>query len=98
MAGDAVSVAPDHYKVLEENDRVRILEFRGGPGTKTAMHSHPAVVAVPLSDAKVRFTLAGGQSMELELAAGMAMYQDAADHATENLSSSEFHVILIELK
>lgn len=49
MAGDAVSVAPDHYKVLEENDRVRILEFRGGPGAKTAMHSHPAMVAVPVS-------------------------------------------------
>lgn len=98
MAGDAVSVAPDHYKVLEENDRVRILEFRGGPGAKTAMHSHPAMVAVPVSDAKVRFTTPEGQSMELELTAGMAMYQDAADHATESLSSSESHVILIELK
>ena len=49
------------------------------------MHSHPAIVAVALADAKVRFTLANGQSMELELNAGMAMYQDAADHGTEVL-------------
>ena len=98
MVGDAVAIAPDHYSVVEDNDRVRILEFRGGPGTKTAMHSHPAVVAVALADAKVRFTLANGQSMELELNAGMAMYQDAANHATEILGSSESHVILIELK
>ena len=95
---DAVTVAPDHYKVVEENDRVRILEFRGGPGDKTAMHSHPAVVAVAITDAKVRSTLPGGQSMELELNSGMAMHMDAADHATEILGSSEAHVILIELK
>ena len=98
MAGDAVAIAPDHYSVVEENDRVRILEFRGGPGTKTAMHSHPAVVAVALTDAKVRSTHGNGQSMELELKAGMAMYMDDADHATEILGSAESHVILIELK
>ena len=98
MAGDAVSVAPDHYKVLEENDRVRILEYKGGPGTKTEMYSHPDIVAVALSDAKVRFTNPEGQSMEIDLSAGMAMYQDGSDHATENIGSSESHVILIELK
>ncbi len=95
---DAVTVAPDHYKVIEDNDHVRILEFRGGVSDKTAMHSHPAVVAVPLSAAEVRFTLPGGQAMEMGLNAGQAMYMDAADHATEILSSSEAHVILIELK
>ena len=95
---DAVTAAPDHYKVVEENDRVRILEFRGTTGDKTAMHSHPAVVAIALRSAEVRFTLPGGQSMEIELNAGQAMYMDAADHSTEILSSSEAHVILVELK
>ena len=66
---DAMSVAPDHYKVLEENDRVRVLEYRGGPGAKTAMHSHPAVVAVPVTN-DVRFTLANNQTMEISLSAG----------------------------
>ena len=95
---DAVTIAPDHYTVVEENDRVRIQEFRGKLGDKTAMHSHPAVVAIALSAAEVRFTLAGGQTMEISLAPGQAMYMDAADHATEILSSSEAHVILVELK
>ena len=95
---DAIAVAPDHYKVVEDNDRVRILEFKGGPGTKTEMHSHPAVVAVIISGDKFKFTSPGGQSMELELGAGTAMYQDAADHATENTGDSDAHVIIIELK
>ena len=34
---DAVSVAPDLYKVLLENDRVRVLEVRYGPGVKSDM-------------------------------------------------------------
>jgi quercetin dioxygenase-like cupin family protein len=95
---DAVSVAPDHYKVVEENDQVRLLEFRGKPGNKTAMHSHPAVVAVAITGAEVRFTLPNGQSMDMTLEAGHAMHMGAADHATEILGTSEAHVILVELK
>ena len=95
---DAVSVAPDHYKVVEENDKVRILEFRGDQGDKTEMHSHPAVVAVALSDADVRFTVPGGQTMEVGMQAGHAMYMDAADHATENVGDTEAHILLVELK
>ena len=95
---DAITVAPDHYKVIEENDKVRILEFRGSHGEKTLMHSHPAVVAIALSAADVRFTIPGGQTMDISLSAGQAMYMDAADHATEIMSSGAAHVILVELK
>ena len=62
------------------------------------MHSHPAVIVVAITGAEVRFTLPNGQSIELTLSPGEAMYQDAADHATEVLGSTEAHVILIELK
>ena len=41
MPGDAVTVAPNNYKTLLENDRIRLLEYRGKPGDKTEMHSHP---------------------------------------------------------
>ncbi len=41
MAQDAAVVAPEVYKVLFENERVRILEWRDQPGQKSAMHSHP---------------------------------------------------------
>ena len=41
MSEDAVKVAPNSYKSILENERVRVLEYRGKPGDKTAMHSHP---------------------------------------------------------
>ena len=55
MAGDAPSVAPNLYKVLFENDKVRVLETRYGPGVKSEMHSHPDLVAIPLTATKARF-------------------------------------------
>jgi hypothetical protein len=51
-AQDAVKVDPKHYKVESENDQVRILRVPYGPHEKSVMHSHPALVAVFLNDAK----------------------------------------------
>jgi len=98
MPGDAITVAPHAYKVLLENDRVRVLEFRGKPGDKTEMHSHPNVVAVATSHGKYKFTAPNGESMEVELNAGQAMYLDAVEHAVEIMGTTEAHVILVELK
>ena len=98
MPEDAVKAAPDNYKPLLENDRVRVLEYRDKPGNKTTMHSHPAIVAYPMRDGKFRFTMPGGQSMEIEVKAGEPMYMDAHSHGTENVGTSDGHVLLIELK
>ena len=98
MAGDAVQVAPNNYKVVEENDRVRILEYRGGAGAKTEMHSHPDVVAIAVADIKVKFTSPDGQSFEAEMKSGQAMFMPGHDHSTENIGGTEGHVIIVELK
>ena len=63
---DAVTEAPNVYKVLEENAKVRILDVHMEPGDKTEMHSHPAVVACSITGGKFKFTSPDGQSMELE--------------------------------
>ena len=95
---NSVAVAPNHYSVIEENDKVRILNFEGEVGTKTEMHSHPNSVAIVPSDSAVRFTSPDGQNMELEFKSGVAMYMDAAEHATEVIGSSASHVVLVKLK
>ena len=93
-----MEVAPDQYKVLFENDRVRLLEYRGQPGDKTAMHSHPDVLAYALTAGKFKFVTPGGQSFEAELGAGKSMFAEAGPHATENTGASEARVLLFELK
>ena len=60
MAGDAVSVAPDLYKVMSENDRVRVVETRYGAGVKSDMHSHPHLVAIAITPAKATLSRPAG--------------------------------------
>ncbi len=98
MAGDAVSVVPDLYKVLFENDRVRVLETRYGAGVKSAMHSHPDLVAVAVTPAKAKLTLADGQAVDMEFKVGESFFVDAQEHTVENTGNSEFQIILVELK
>src|ERR1700752_489584 len=98
MLSDAVSVASHLYKVLLENDRVRVLEVRANPGIKTELHTHPSQVAVAISDGQYRFTSPEGQCMDVELQAGQAVYLDPVEHTTEIIGTREAHVVLVELK
>ena len=56
-AQDAVKADSKHYSVVSENDQVRILKVHYGPHEKSVMHSHPASVAVFLTDSTALFTL-----------------------------------------
>ena len=72
-AQDAVKVSPHLYKVLLENDQVRVIEFRAKPGQKEAMHSHPAAVVYLLSTGKSRSTTPDGRSEIFEGKAGTSV-------------------------
>lgn len=98
MPGDAVKIAPNAYKVVFENDRVGVLESRMSPGSKSEMHSHPAVVGIGVIAGKYRFTSPDGQTMEADMPAGHTLYMDPVDHATENIGDTESLAILVELK
>ena len=95
---DPVKVAPKIYKVLLENDRVRVLKVRLKPGKKSPMHSHPAYVIYALSTCKVRFTLPDGKTKEVKMKAGETAWSDAESHVVDNIGSTEVHVLNIELK
>jgi quercetin dioxygenase-like cupin family protein len=95
---DALQAAPNVYKLLMENDRVRVLDVRVKPGEKTKMHSHPDRVVYVLSDHRLKFTSAEGQTKELELKAGQVLWIEAGAHTTENIGKNEAHNIAVELK
>ncbi len=95
---DALQAAPNVYKLLMENDRVRVLDVRVKPGEKTKMHSHPDRVVYILSDHRLKFTSADGQVKELELKAGQVLWMEAGAHTTENTGKTEAHNLAVELK
>ena len=97
-AQDPVKVDPKHYKVVAENERVRVLKATYEAGGKSVMHEHPDTFAVFLTDVKVRFGLADGTSVEATRKAGDVMVDKAAKHLPENLGSAAMSVIVVEVK
>ena len=97
MAEDSVKVAPDVYKVLFENEKVRVLEVKMEEGSGTEMHSHPDTLIYILSGGKVNFTDPSGEVVELETAAGETVWMEATEHATDHVAGA-IHALLIEPK
>lgn len=97
MSDDPTVTNPDHYKVVFENERVRVLEYRDQPGDRTTIHSHPDSVMITLSDFDRRLIL-GAQQREVSLTAGTANWIPAQTHAGENVGSTSTHSIFVELK
>jgi hypothetical protein len=100
-AQDAARTDPDAYRVVLENDRVRVLEFRSRPGTAlcgVGKHSHPAHLTVALSDARVRITLADGKTIEATNTLGDVFWSEAETHAVENISGADVRALIIEIK
>jgi len=98
-AQDPVKVAPKNFKVVLENDHVRVLDFHSKAGDKIPMHSHPGYVAYSITGSgKTTFTFPDGKTTVVPADAGQVTWRDAETHATEYTGKGETHVILVELK
>src|SRR5437870_13911912 len=97
-AQDAAKVDPKHYTVVTENEQVRVLKAHYGPHEKSVMHSHPATVAVFLTDAKGQFNFPGGKTQAFDAKAGESQYGAATVHLPENTGDEAMDVIVVELK
>lgn len=101
MAQDATRTEPRSYKVLFENDKVRVLEYVSRPGIGvcgTGKHSHPDHVTVTLTPAKVKLTTADGKVQVHALPAGSTFWEPASTHAAENVGGSGSRMVLVEIK
>ena len=98
LAQDVVKISPETHAVLLENEQVRVLDVRVRPGERVAVHSHPHNVVYYLTDGKVRVTLPDGSTQDRAVKAGSALWSEASVHAVENVGTSEFREIQIELK
>jgi quercetin dioxygenase-like cupin family protein len=97
-AQDPTEVDAEHYTVEFENEHVRIVRIKYGPGEKSVMHEHPPAVAVFLSDGKAQFTLEDGSTVDAPVVAGTAQWEAAGKHLPANVGDAPFEVVLVELK
>ena len=98
MAADPTRTDPDKYKVIFENERVRVLEYRDEPGQATQPHAHPDSVMYTLSSFERKLIAADGRSRDVTLEAGQVRWLDAQVHSGENIGDTPTHVLFVELK
>ena len=98
MSADPVETNPQHYAVVFENERVRVLEYHDEPGDGvTVPHSHPDSVMITMTGFQRRLT-SGDESRELDVPASAARWLPAQEHAGENIGTTPTHVFFVELK
>jgi len=95
---DALQAASNVYKLIMENDRIRVFDARFKPGEKAAMHSHPDHMVYAFNDGKLKLTPSTGKPQIVELKAGQTIWMDATSHAAENLGKTDVHLLVTELK
>jgi len=98
LAQDPTKVDSKHYKVVFENDSVRVLRVTYGPYEKSVMHDHPDGVVVLLTDFSGRFTLPDGKTVDLSGKTGGSGWSPGGKHLPENLADKAYELILVELK
>jgi len=101
LAQDAATADQRSFRVVLENERVRVLEYRSGPGVGVCgqgLHYHPDRVTVAVTPVKVRLTERQGRVVVRDLAAGQVFFAPAETHSTENVGGAQTRIYIIELK
>ncbi|MEJ7635824.1 hypothetical protein [Aeromicrobium sp.] len=97
MSLDPVFTNPDHYAVIFENERVRVLEYNDTPGDRTTPHEHPESVMYTLSSFRRRL-VSGDIQRDVEMEAGSVGWLSAQVHHGENIGDTPTRAIFVELK
>ena len=87
-------------KVLIDNERVRVTEWRFAPGAATGWHRHEMdYVVVPLLDGELELVGPDGERTRAPLSKGVPYFRNAGvEHDVINANPFEFAFVEIELK
>lgn len=95
---DPVSVSPDKYKVLLENDRVRVVEYSIKPGERDQPHTHPPKVSYVASGGTLRITLRDTSFISNDTTGDVAWMGFVPWHFAENGGATPIRIVLFEVK
>lgn len=95
---DPTTAAPANYKLLMENEHVRVLEMTLAAGQKDNQHSHQDETVYFISGGQVKIHLPDGQAVDADLPDGHVMWHEAWTHTVENVGGSDIKAIIVESK
>lgn len=95
------SSVPETSKILFENERTRVIEYRTNGGKNVCgigLHSHPPHVFIMLTDAELKVVGPDGKETTEKSKAGEAGWEPAVTHRAENITGKDVACYLIEFK
>jgi quercetin dioxygenase-like cupin family protein len=96
---DPVQVSPDKFKILLENEHVRVVEYSLKPGEKDDWHTHPPKASYVVSGGKLKVHLENGETLIVDEKTGTASWMDyVARHYVENIGNTTVTIVLTEIK
>lgn len=98
---DPVEATPGAYKILHENDQIRVLEVTYQPGQLENWHGHPRylVYVVDPGDGKIKVENENGEIHEYDLKTGQNLLTGPVNkHRGMNPGSKPIRLIAVELK
>tara|TARA_B100000401_G_C52502784_1_gene575813 strand:+ start:200 stop:577 length:378 start_codon:yes stop_codon:yes gene_type:complete len=92
-------VSPDIYKVLLDNEHVKVLEVTFAPGQSDSMHEHYAMTAYVIEGGKAQITLPDGTVSERDIPSGATMHNPTiTKHQVKNIGNNTMKILLVEQK
>jgi quercetin dioxygenase-like cupin family protein len=96
---DGLVSSPANFKLLLENDHVRVLQYTLPPGALDHWHTHPPRVGYVLSGAKIRVTEADGSHEDYDEKTGETYWAGFSPlHDTLNVDTRPYIALLVEVK
>ncbi|MEO8575161.1 MAG: hypothetical protein ABI556_00610 [Gemmatimonadales bacterium] len=95
---DPVTVSADKYKVLLENDRVRIVEYSIKPGERDQPHTHPSKVSYVVGGGSLRITLRDTSFISIDSTGEVSWRGRVPWHFAENVGVTPVRIVLFEVK
>jgi quercetin dioxygenase-like cupin family protein len=95
---DAPRADAAHHKVEFENEYVRVVRWSLAPHEKTALHDHPNLVSVFLTDMNLVLTGKDGKAQEVHAKKGVAAWRGPVVHVAENIGDERVEGVLVEPK
>ena len=95
---DPVVVSPEYYRVLLDNEHVRVLAMQLPPGASDREHAHPAQTVYFVQGGRVRIYVPGGEPSDNAFPDGHVFYHGPWTHRLENVGDDVVRAVIVELK
>ena len=103
---DALTAAPEHHRLLFENESVRVIDTCIPCGEITSLHTHqwPASIYVISWSDFIRYdengnTMLDSRSLSVSTSPPTALWSEPlAPHRLKNVGNKDMHIISVEIK